>query len=51
MAERSAGRMNTSKDTSALTGLPGKVTMGVPATRPVPWGMPGLHRHLDELHP
>ncbi len=42
--------MNTSKDTSALTGLPGSVMIGVPSdNRPAPCGMPGLHGDLDEL--
>ena len=42
---------DTSKHISALTGLPGRVTMGVPATQPVPCGMPGGIADLDELDP
>ena len=41
MAARSGDRMNTSNDTRALTGLPGSVMIGVPATTPAPCGMPG----------
>jgi hypothetical protein len=43
IAARSGPRRKTSNETSALTGLPGSVMIGVPvpATRPAPWGMPG----------
>ena len=51
MATRSAGRTNTSNDTSALTGLPGTVTIGVPATRPAPCGMPGCIATLTNSTP
>ena len=48
MAARSGDRMNTSKDTSALTGLPGSVTIGVPAACPDPCGMPGCMATLTK---
>ena len=47
---RITGRTNTSNETNALTGLPGRVKIGV-ASGPIvpkPCGMPGLHRHLVE---
>ena len=49
IAARSGGRTNTSNDTSALTGLPGSVTIGVPSTRARALRHARLHRHLDEL--
>ena len=33
--------MKTSKETRALTGLPGRVMIGVPSTTPAPCGIPG----------
>ena len=41
--------MKTSNDTSALTGLPGSVMIGVPL-RHRTLRHAGLHRHLDEVH-
>ena len=55
MAVRSAGRMNTSNDTSALTGLPGSVTIVAPAPfvrkRPMPCGIPGCIATLTNSTP
>ena len=48
IAARSGARMNTSKDTRALTGFPGSVTMGVCATWPAPCGMPGCMATLTK---
>ncbi len=41
--------MNTSNDTSALTGLPGSVTIGVPVESAGALRHARLHRDLDEL--
>ena len=41
--------MNTSKDTSTLTGLPGTVTMGTPGDVPGALRHARLHRHLGEF--
>ncbi len=51
LAMRSEGRMKHLEDTSALTGLPGRVTIGVPATRPTPWGIPGCIATLTNSTP
>ena len=50
IALRSGERMNTSNDTSALTGLPGSVMIGVPSADTGALRHAGLHRHLDEVH-
>src|SRR5664279_1091102 len=51
MAARRAGRTKTSKETSALTGLPGSMTTGTPSNIPTPWGIPGCTATLTNSTP